>query len=149
MYINWNDSFKIGVDVIDLEHQILFMLIKKLDYAIKQNAPTHLLVRILIELKEYAQFHFISEENLMLEIGFPDYAAHEQVHSNLLSQLEVVGGRINLGLADSEDVLSFVWNWLQGHVLHQDIEIAKFLAKNQHSTLAHSSYASVFPAADS
>lgn len=145
MYINWNNNFKIGVDVIDLEHQILFMLIKKLDYATKQKAPTELLVRILIELKEYAKFHFISEENLMLEIGFPNFASHEEVHSNLLSQLEVLGGRINHGLADSEEVLSFVWNWLQGHVLYQDIEIGKFISRNSHITLAHSSYTSVFP----
>ena len=145
MYIHWEKTLRINVDVIDLEHRMMVMLIKKLDCSIKQGVPKKALIRTLLELKEYTQFHFVSEENLMLEIGFPGYDTHEKIHSHLLAQLDVVAGRINQGAADPDETLSYVWRWLEGHVMHQDREIGIFLENNLQPTIAQHSYNMIFP----
>ena len=144
MYIRWEPALRINIEAIDLQHQMMVMLIKKLDYAVKQGAPKHNLIRILLELKQFTQFHFTSEENLMLEIHYPDYAEHERIHSHLLAQLDVVAGRVNHGTADCEETLDFVWEWLETHVSHHDREIGIFLEKNRQPTITQNSYRKIF-----
>lgn len=145
MYIRWEPALKINIDAIDLEHQMMVMLIKKFDYAIKQGCHKRILIRILLELKQFTQFHFTSEENLMLEINYPGFAEHERIHSHLLAQLDVVAGRINQGTADCEETLAFVWDWLETHVSHHDREIGVFLENNRQPTITQNSYRNIFP----
>lgn len=144
MYIHWETKLKIGNDLIDAEHQMLVMLCKKLDYAIKQKATKSHLMRILVELKKFTEFHFLSEENLMAEIYYPELAAHEEVHSHLLAQLDVLSRRINIDQTNPEEVLDFLWRWLSGHIEHDDRKIAEHIRSNARLTLSQESYNSIF-----
>ena len=144
MFIHWEDDLKIDIASIDLEHRMMVMLIKKLDQAIKSGVSKPLLVRIILELKEFTRFHFVSEENLMLEIDYPEFLEHEQVHSQLLSQIDLLASRINHGLDNPEDSMAFIWLWLEGHIEHHDKDLGKYMQRQQKVTLTQSSFDTIF-----
>ncbi|MDD2686513.1 MAG: bacteriohemerythrin [Gallionella sp.] len=145
MYIHWDDKLRIGNDLIDDEHRLMVMLCKKLDCAIRENVPKNQLVRTVLEMKKFTEFHFVSEENLMLEIGYPGYAMHEQIHSQLLQQLDAVAGRINHGIADPQETLEFIWQWLGNHIEHEDMKIGVYLDEHRRASISQEAYRNIYP----
>ena len=87
MYIHWEKELELGNDLIDTQHRILVLLCRKLDIAIKSNESEQTLRWVMLELRKFTEFHFISEENLMHEIGYPGVDEHSLIHSDLLAQL--------------------------------------------------------------
>lgn len=144
MYIHWENSLKINVASIDLEHQIMVMLIKKLDQAIKSDTHKPLLIRIILELKEFTRFHFISEENLMLELNYPAFLEHEKVHSQFLCQIDLLAARVNHDQDAPEESMIFIWRWLEVHIEHYDKDLGDYLRMRDTATLAQSSFYSTF-----
>lgn len=142
--IKWDNELSIGIDVIDLEHRMMVMLLRKLDIAVKSKASKSSLMRTLDELIEFTQFHFASEENLMREIYYPELLAHERVHSHLLSRLHVVAGRINHDRDDPSEAISYLWAWFGSHVLQADLPIGKHLQLRPQPSLTERAFADIF-----
>ena len=144
MTIKWDPRLRVGIDVIDLEHQMMIMLVRKLDVAIKTHARKQVLVRTVSELVEFTRFHFLSEENLMIESGYPELLAHEKVHSLLMSRLNMIAGRINRDILDPHETIDFLWDWLGAHVMQMDKALAAWLEARQIHTLSSKSYEDIF-----
>ncbi|NDU87166.1 MAG: hemerythrin family protein, partial [Ferrovum sp.] len=98
------------------------------------------LLRILLEVKKFSEFHFISEENLMHEIHYPGTEAHELIHSELLSQLEVMIGRVSKKKEFPDDLLYFLNQWILGHIAHEDQHIADYARFSQNRPVAENIY---------
>lgn len=140
MYIHWDKSYEIDNLLIDTEHCMLMMLFRKLDIAIKTGEKEATLVRVLGEVKKFADFHFASEENLMHEVGYPDTEHHELLHSRLLSQLEVTIGRVNKKKELPEDLLYFLNHWIIEHIAREDKKIANYVKQSLKRPVAESIY---------
>lgn len=84
MYIHWEKELELGNDLIDTQHRILVLLCRKLDIAIKTQQSEQTVRWIMQELKKFTEFHFVSEENLMYEIGYPGVSDHALIHTELL-----------------------------------------------------------------
>ncbi|MBU6995717.1 bacteriohemerythrin [Ferrovum myxofaciens] len=140
MYIHWDKSYEIGNPLIDTEHRLLIMLFRKLDVAIKSAEPEATIMRILLEVKKFADFHFTSEENLMHEVGYPDTAAHEEIHSALLAQLEVMIGRVSKKREMPDDLLYFPNEWILQHIAQEDQKIADFARFSEHRPIGEFTY---------
>ena len=63
---------KIGIEEVDLQHQYFLDLIKRLSVILNSNVSAHLDTRLINEIIKYAEFHFQSEENLMVINDYPD-----------------------------------------------------------------------------
>ena len=113
-------SFEIGNDYIDAQHGMLITLIGKLSQAIETNVSADRLRRLLQEIKKYAEFHFLSEENYMRDIAFDELAAHEKSHSYLLSELSLRIARVRSEKGEATAVLEFLWQWLTVHIAQED-----------------------------
>lgn len=149
MYIHWEDSFKIGNPLIDAEHQMMVMLCKKLDYAIKANASKPELIRVVVEMKKFAEFHFVSEENLMIEIGYPGYDNHAKIHTALLRELDLVAAGINKhGQIDAQELLDYIWRWLATHIEKEDLKIADHLKLIGKHSLALAAFENIYPTSE-
>lgn len=125
--VRWSDSLEIGVGYIDLEHRLLLMLVQKLDRAIRSGASKSTLVLTVTELFECTRFHFASEENLMRETGYPDLVDHQRVHSLLLNELSLMAGRINRGLVDPVETITFLRKWLIAHIMQMDRPVGDYI----------------------
>jgi hemerythrin-like metal-binding domain len=140
VYIHWEKSYEIGNPLIDVEHRLLMMLFRKLDIAIKTGESGVTVVRILNEIKKFADFHFASEENLMHEVAYPDVVHHEVLHSRLLAQLEVTIGRISKKRELPDDLLFFLNKWVLEHIAREDQKIANFVQNSPKRPVAELIY---------
>jgi len=125
--IEWKKKYEIGHRRIDFEHQIFVDLISKIDDAVKLKTNKDYLERLLNELHAYAVFHFISEENIMYSINYPDFEVHKQHHQELLDKYNQKMMRIDLGEEVIEDFLTFLMHWFVEHTLNEDKKIAEFV----------------------
>ena len=125
--IKWEKKYEIGHERIDFEHQIFVDLIAKIDDAVKLGKDNSYIERLLNELRAYAVFHFISEENIMYSISYPDCETHKQHHNELLDNYSQKLMEIDLGEQKVEDLIIFLKNWFVSHTLHEDKRIASFV----------------------
>ncbi len=126
MYVHWEKELELGNELIDTQHRILVLLCRKLDIAIKSQQSEQTVRWVMQELKKFTEFHFVSEENLMHEIGYPAADDHALIHSDLLGQLDMAIAKIAHHKEFPEDLLFFLNKWLIQHVVQDDLKIAEY-----------------------
>lgn len=125
--INWTDSYKIGIDEIDLQHEYFVLMINRLMDELHDSGNRAYRQRLLEELSLYAAFHFTSEENLMIKFGFPGFDDHRDRHRRLLSRLNE---RMNYYILSRETegaVVDFLVEWFVKHTLDRDSLFGAFI----------------------
>lgn len=125
--IRWDKRFEVGHPRIDQEHRVFLDLIRSVSLASEAEEPKPWCMRLLNEVRKYADFHFLSEENIMLRCGFPEYPEHQQKHAELLLLLDerihaYATDRINL-----EAVVVFMFDWFAMHTTKMDKKIGKYI----------------------
>lgn len=141
MYIHWEKELELGNDLIDTQHRILILLCRKLDIAIKTHETEKTVLSVMLELKKFTEFHFVSEENLMHEIGYPHVDEHALIHSDLLRQLDMALSKIGHHQEFPEDLLFFLNKWLANHVIHEDMKIAEYVNNSKRRPIGENLYA--------
>lgn len=126
--IEWKKSFEIGNKHIDAEHIIFLSLIKTYSISEAQQVPKEQLFRMLSEIGAYAVFHFISEENLMINSRYPEYEHHKSLHEALLVDFADIKIRFVNDQTGRGEVVDFLYHWFVHHTAIEDSLIAKHLA---------------------
>jgi len=126
-FVHWGKKYSVGSILIDAEHRMLFLLCRKLDFAIKNDHSEVALRTIIRELKAFTEFHFLSEENLMHEVGYPDVFEHSQIHSRLLRGLEDMTETIVKHQTSEFSMLEFLHVWLLNHIATFDTKLGTFV----------------------
>lgn len=121
----WRETFNIGVDVIDKEHQRLFKIINKL-YSFKDDeASSQWACQEGVKyFKEHALKHFAEEEEYMASIHYDALEHHKYIHKgfreNTLPALEAELTQSNYSADAVEHFLGVCAGWLIGHTLTED-----------------------------
>lgn len=113
--IHWNSKLKVGSDIIDNQHKILFDLIKDLNNAIKAGVNIKILDSLLGVLQDYAFKHFETEEQFFKRHA--DFTKHCLEHYALLKKLNtfIVDFR-NKRIGDEVNPSVFLESWLIDHI---------------------------------
>lgn len=128
MNIAWDSKYEVGIERIDFEHRIFVGLIKDLHNAVEEHQPRDRMARIIDEIRLYAAFHFLSEENIMLDANYPAYAEHAAEHARLLSLLDDRAHRFMRDKDESaERIVDFVFQWFALHTTQVDKQIANHI----------------------
>jgi hemerythrin-like metal-binding protein len=127
MFIQWKEELALGNALIDTQHRMLMLLCRKLDIAIKTGQSSQTVQRVMLEVKKFTEFHFVSEQNLMHEIGYPEVDAHSKLHTDLLIELQVHLSKISHKAEFPEDVLYALNEWLGQHIVEEDMKLAKYV----------------------
>lgn len=130
IYFKWDEKFEIGNELIDSQHKIFLMLLNKLAITAREPHSKEYLFRVLHELQKYAEFHFLSEENLMIESNYPGLHPHERIHSKILVELEILIDHVVQGRAHANEVVTFVKEWVFNHIANEDTKIAMHIHKH-------------------
>lgn len=127
MSLAWNRKYELGHERIDFEHRIFLGLIAALEeeQATHQSRPR--LERLLNEVTKYAEFHFVSEENMMEDIGYPELASHREAHRALLSTLRDRTHEFAAGRIEVPALVDFLFHWFALHTTQEDRKIVTFL----------------------
>lgn len=131
MSLTWSQKYELGHERIDFEHRIFVSLIAAVEDEFAGDNARPRLQRLLNEVLKYAEFHFVSEENMMEDVGYPDLAAHRDAHRALLSTLrdranEFAGGRLEVPA-----LVDFLFHWFALHTTQEDRKVVSFIAANR------------------
>ena len=77
-FIEWLTKYEIGIEDIDLQHHFFFNLINRLAGELTRSDDLNYQNALVSELNAYARFHFISEENMMFRVGYPESVNHKK-----------------------------------------------------------------------
>ena len=131
MDIQWDDKYLVGHPRIDHEHQVFVDLIRAVSMAADTRPSKDKASRLLMEVKKYAEFHFVSEENIMIDADFPELESHKREHTHLLAKLEDELHRFRHDEIELDHISNFMFEWFALHTTKMDLRLARFLAEKR------------------
>lgn len=131
--ISWRETYNIGVDEVDQQHQELVVKLNEfLDACIQQKGKEKIM-ETLAFLRDYTVEHFRSEEEIMLKYNYPEYAEHKKDHDDFVaSVLELEASIQNQGatVVTTLKLNRTLTDWLLSHISKSDMKIGQFLRIN-------------------
>ena len=127
--VEWSKKFEVGHERIDFEHKIFLNLIREASRLPVGGITRERVLMHLNEVKQYAVFHFTSEENIMFDVDYPDIEAHKKEHSMLLALFDSRVREYRSGGIELDDVVAFLFEWFALHTTQVDTRLAKHIAK--------------------
>ena len=127
-FLEWQDSFSVKIPSIDKQHQKLIAMINELMDAMKQGKGNAVLSDIIEKLADYTVVHFNTEETYFEKYGYPETEEHKKEHQDFVNKVldfkqGFEAGKIGLSI----EVMSFLKDWLKGHILGTDQKYSDFL----------------------
>jgi hemerythrin len=125
--INWNDTYLVGIQPIDNQHQKLVEIINKVAKSIKLGNSKES-IQLIHELVSFIKTHFKFEEELMAKYNYNDYEHHRYEHEKLNDEIKVFYDDLQNGFQVlNSEIMYFLRNWLMDHILVKDKKLGKFL----------------------
>ncbi len=128
-YIEWKPEYALGIEDIDNQHKFFINLINRLSGELRDvNCKDHASA-IIKELNAYAHFHFISEENLMRNAGYPMLKEHKVLHLKLLDKLSTEELVLDFEFTKqrAEEIIEFLSHWFLYHTVNEDRVYADYI----------------------
>lgn len=115
--IQFDDSIRLGVPVIDQQHEKLVGMVNDVFRAMKSGGDHDTIGHILDQILDYTYTHFTSEEKLMQDAGFADIEAHKELHQELLASAKDYRQQFEDGeKVTARDIFYFLKSWLVNHI---------------------------------
>ena len=129
--LEWDGSFATGIGSFDNEHKVLFRMVNDLHDAMQQKRSREAIGQILNGLAEYTVNHFAAEERAFSQANYPGEAEHKQHHKKLVDQVVELIGKFSSGeTVLSQDIITFLQDWLINHIKGVDKKYGPHLSKN-------------------
>ncbi|HEY4743222.1 MAG TPA: bacteriohemerythrin [Desulfuromonadaceae bacterium] len=129
--LEWDPSFATGVERYDNAHKVLFKMVNDLHDAMQQKRSKEAIGQILNSLAEYTVNHFADEERSFAQTNYPEEAQHKQLHKKLVDQVVELQGKFSSGQTLlTQDVITFLQDWLINHIKGVDKRYGPHLTKN-------------------
>lgn len=126
--IEWRDTYKVDVKIIDEQHMKLVELLNELILAKEESKDKEIHREVLIRLVDYTKYHFETEEKLMDTHRYPQEAIHKAQHKILINQIVELLKRYKLGQTNITDtIIEILNNWLFRHILKHDKDLGMHL----------------------
>ena len=135
----WTEALRTGHDTIDRQHQALYESFRGVSLLldmpnVNMNYWFGMVVR---NTEEYALTHFSDEEQLMVDVKYPDAHKHKLLHMEIVEELKKHQKVFKQLKSDSEknvgarSLLQFLNDWLNTHVLVDDKQLVEFINKSK------------------
>jgi len=132
--IQLSKDMEVGVVEIDAQHMELVNRLNALvsmghDAASKEESQ-----KTLNMLEEYIIKHFSDEEELQKKNKYPEYESHKKLHQLFIDEFEKLKKEFEINghsLKFTMDLNNSLINWIVKHIKSADVELGKFLKKEQ------------------
>ena len=129
-WVEWDDSLRVGIDVIDEHHRYLFDLSNDLFEVISSKRGARDVARVLKSLDQYVQVHFRAEERMMEHYGFGALERQQHQHGQFEERLREFFDELhNNPLTARFDMLVYLRNWLVRHIVHEDSQLRELVTR--------------------
>ncbi|RAV06652.1 hemerythrin [Paenibacillus sp. YN15] len=131
--MSWRETYNIGIDEVDQQHQELVAKLNEfLDACIQQKGKEKIM-ETLAFLRDYTVEHFRSEEEIMLKYNYPEYVEHKKDHDDFVASVLELEASIQEQGATIVSTLKLnrtLTDWLLSHISKSDMKIGQFLRIN-------------------
>jgi hemerythrin-like metal-binding protein len=90
LYINWSKKLNLGITIIDEQHRGLVSIINSFHYHKSDEVVDRVLTPTVDILFSFFRIHFMTEENMMEQAGYPGFEDHRQNHLDSFAELEKI-----------------------------------------------------------
>ena len=116
---------------IDRQHRELVNMFNRLNDAVKNHESRNDIYRLIDEVISYTRLHFATEEQLMVQSGFPEIESHKRMHEELIKDTLHLKDKLDYV---GEDMFSDWFNhWPFGrvlaHILYGDKQIVDHIIR--------------------
>ena len=119
--IEWNESICLNIEEIDKQHKVLVDIINELARAVREDRVESSINEILQELIRYTNTHFNFEEIFFEDSDYSHRRSHLAEHKQFINRISIYNTmKKNNNANVSEDLLTFLKNWLVNHILITD-----------------------------
>jgi hemerythrin len=119
--IEWKEEYSVRVASIDDQHMRLISIINRLHDSMKEGKGWEILSGILDELKDYSNYHFMTEEALMQKVSYPLMDRHIAEHDHFRSRIRDISDQVKEGnFVMTLETNTFLKEWLVSHVTGTD-----------------------------
>ena len=135
--LTWSDQLNLGIPSVDQQHQHLVAILNQLDEAVALGYEPQKVLSLIDELVDYAHYHFDNEEQLMLDSGYDSelFGKHQIQHQEFVKRIRQEQSKAqNDPDTVSNSLIDFLVEWLMGHILFSDKQMA--LALNQNASVS-------------
>ena len=125
--LKWKDAYSMGENGIDEQHKGLFKLSNEIYYLVEDgvNEPEQFR-ELFMALNDYTVEHFIYEEMVLQQKGYPQVKEHIKSHLLFSDKLKSIALSINEE-SKIKEIGEFVTTWLLKHVLEEDMRYKAFI----------------------
>ncbi len=127
--LSWSEEFATGVELVDLQHRYFIETINRVATTLASTRDPKARARLLLELRKYAEFHFISEENLAESIVSPELQRHRERHGEILEEIDHRIVEVSEGGLAVEEFVAFLVEWFAGHTIYEDQKLFNHLQR--------------------
>jgi hemerythrin len=122
-FLEWKESYNLGIKEIDNQHRGLFDLISKLSNTKYFQHDEKYFFATLNTLVKYAELHFATEERYMGQAEYPKIEEHHQEHIKFLQEVIRLAEDLEQNKPHlQQQILSFLHDWYLNHILGDDRE---------------------------
>ena len=130
-FFPWTDSLSVHVGEIDEQHRALVGMINRLHLAMTQSRGRVEQRSIIEEMVHYAATHFGVEEAYMRRFHYEATSAHVHAHAAFTARAGELSERSRgAGFILTAEVLDFLKDWLQKHIMGMDRGYMECFAKH-------------------
>jgi hemerythrin len=131
-YLKWSDRYSVQVVEIDEQHKKLISLINEMYDAMQVGKGREIIDNVIDEFVDYTDYHFNTEERLLLQYGYPSYADHKEMHDHIAKKARELKKTLDNGNKPSNiDVMLLMINWLNTHILEEDRKYIFYIAPKE------------------
>ncbi|PTX17562.1 MULTISPECIES: bacteriohemerythrin [Halanaerobium] len=130
----WKDEYKIGVELVDSQHEELFRRLGDFIVTVRSEQDKEEkrkeIEKTLDFMGEYVVTHFNAEEALQKKYNYPDYENHHKIHEDFKAEIAEFKEKYKENNYDEDFVLEFsgrLLTWLINHVASTDQDIGKHI----------------------
>ena len=126
--INWDQNYNTGIDYIDEQHQGLLNILNDLHDTLLLGKGSRDVKDTIDRLKNYANIHFKSEEDLFEKYKYPAAEKHINEHEYFIRKVEEFKADLeNKKITVLFDMINFLKDWIIVHILASDQDYGQFL----------------------
>jgi hemerythrin-like metal-binding protein len=131
-HMKWDPSaYGVGSQEMDGQHKRFFTMLSNLQSAERSGRGRDAIGMTLDGVMDYIKTHFLSEEEYMKKIGYPDLAGHRKRHEELSNDAQRLRNEYKEGKAKSVMKLSgFLMNWLHSHISKDDKKYGEYALRS-------------------
>ncbi|KOA18648.1 bacteriohemerythrin [Clostridium homopropionicum DSM 5847] len=130
----WKDKYKVGVSLIDTQHEELFKRVSEFIEAVQSNdnweAKLDKVKETMVFMQEYVVIHFNAEEAYQEKINYPDIENHKKIHRDFKKMItDYIAVLKQNGYPEKivQELGGKLMAWLIMHVAKTDQQIGEYV----------------------